>query len=52
MLNIAVAVDVQYPDADTINCGCYFAQLTQSKLTGILLEDLDYAFQACGKKSG
>ena len=43
MLNIAVAVDVLYPDADAINCGCYFAKLSESKLTAILLEDLDYA---------
>ena len=45
MLNIAVAVDVLHPDADAINCGCYFAKLSQSKLTGILLEDLEYAFK-------
>jgi hypothetical protein len=45
MLNIGIAVDVFYPDADSINCGCYFAQLSKAKLTGILLENLDYAFK-------
>lgn len=45
MLNIVVAIDVLYPAADAINCACYFAQVAQSRLTGIMLENLDYAFK-------
>lgn len=45
MLNIAVALDVFYPNADALIFGCALAKLTQGKVTGIFLENLEYAFK-------
>ena len=40
MQNILIAINVEKPEARSINFGCYLARLTHSRLTGIFLENL------------
>jgi hypothetical protein len=43
MQNILLAIDVLSPDEKTLNFACYLAKTTNSKLTGVFLENLIYA---------